>query len=255
MENRIPRRGAACGGALALGIAIGLAQGALAAPNWFGRAFHLGLGEASAPKAVVARYAIDTGGTFVLDRSGRGPLLKFTDSPEVWVLTAARGPRGDIIFFNDLGQPLLRTTKFGGVTVFTRTHPEGLAAAIEGPASPLRIGRLDPSQLFQRLAIASARASRAAQHLISFQALDTDAASSGVIADAAAVASEAVMQVAMTPGGRVALSRVGRIDLESGRSPDARYGRGVVSITVVPKAGLTGRPSSARIVHALRAGW
>jgi len=253
MMKRAGATGPAVRGALLAAFTLAMSPCAVAAPNWFGHAFGLRLGGRPAATAPVIRYEIDTGGAFVLDRSGRDFLLKFNDSPEVWVLTRARGPRGDIIFSDDLGRPVLRTTKLGGVTVFTRAHPEGSAAAEVGPSSPIRMSRLDPSQLFQKLALASARASRAAGRPIGFQALDADPASSGVIADAAVVASQAVVELAMAPRGRGILARVGRIDFGKGRAAAAVFHGGVIDITVAPKAGLVGRPSSARILQSLGA--
>jgi len=198
----------------------------------------------------VARYVIDEGGVFILDRSSRRPLLKFDDSPEVWVLSPSRGPRGDIIYKNDLGEPLLRATKLGGMTVFTPRRPEGSAAALIGPSTPLRLSTIGPVALLRDLAQASFRSSRAAQHLIEFEAPDTSAANDGLIADAAIVAMEAVVTLSSRPGGKAALARIGKIALIGGDKPAAKLRGGVLTITVVPPQGLGGRPSSMRILQA-----
>ena len=225
----------------------GTAGGAVAAPLWLD--FHLR--ERSHPGPPVARYQIDTGGGFVLDRSGPRPMLRFDDSPEIWLLRSARGPRGDEILADELGAPMLRITRLGGVTVFTPRHPEGSAAGLAGGAAPLRLARVDAGALYQRLVMASARASRAAQRLIAFQALDVDARSADLIADAAVVAAEAVGQLAATPAGRQRLVRVARFDFTSAHAPDVRFEGGVIHIAVTPKAGPAGRPSSARILQAI----
>jgi hypothetical protein len=180
-------------------------------------------------------------------------LLKFNDSPEIWVLGAARGARGDMVFSNDVGRPLVRTTKFGGVTVFTRAHPEGSAASDAGASAPIKLAKLDGGQLFQRLALYSARATRASGRLIAFEAPDVDAQSTGVVADAALVTSEAIVTLAASPTGRMTLSRIGRVDVEVGRASNAILRGGVIAITVAPKEGPGGRPSSARVLQALGA--
>ena len=72
-------------------------------------------------------------------------------------------PRGDIIYKNDLGQPVLRATRLGGLTVFTQERPSGAPAALVGDSNPLRLPVLGPEALLQKLAQASARASRAAR--------------------------------------------------------------------------------------------
>ena len=82
----------------------------------------------------VARYTPDKGEAFVLDRSTATPLLRFEDSQEIWVLQSQPGPRGDIIYKNDVGEPVLRYTRLGGVTLFTDNRPDGEAAAFTGEA-------------------------------------------------------------------------------------------------------------------------
>ena len=59
--------------------------------------------------------------------------------PEVWALSRSRGPRGDIIYKNDISEPMLRATKLGGMTVFTPKHPDGAAAALVGSAMPVKL--------------------------------------------------------------------------------------------------------------------
>ncbi|HEY9235610.1 MAG TPA: DUF4908 domain-containing protein, partial [Phenylobacterium sp.] len=85
----------------------------------------------------VARYVTDDGRGFVLDRSTSRPLLKFDAAYEIYALQAQAAPRGDIIYKNDLGQPVLRATRLGGVILFTSSRPGGSAAALSGQASPL----------------------------------------------------------------------------------------------------------------------
>jgi hypothetical protein len=186
----------------------------------------------------------------VLDRSQGRPFLKFDNSPEVWVLQQQPGPRGDVIYKNDLGEPVVRATRLGGVTVFTDQRPEGSAAALAGGGDPLRLTVLGPQALLERLAQASARASRAARRLIPFDA-DATPASSALIADAAIVASEAVVRLARVAEGRAILARIRHVELVEGKKPQAKLAKtGSLQITVAPTQGLAGRPSSERIVAA-----
>src|SRR5689334_4325157 len=85
-------------------------------------------GKAGPP--VTARYETDEGSNFVFDRSAARPLLKFEDNPEIWVLQPAPGPRGDTIYRNDLGEPMVRATRIGGMTVFTERRPDSSPAAL-----------------------------------------------------------------------------------------------------------------------------
>ena len=197
----------------------------------------------------VARYVSQEGDVFVLDRSQPRPLLKFDDSPEVWVLRPQPAPRGDVLYMNDLGEPVLRATRLGGLTLFTPDRPGGTAAALTGGGNALRLAQLGPQQLLERLAQASARATRAARRLIPFEA-DASPSSSAITADAAMVAAEAVVRIARRPDAKSILGRIGKIQLVEGRKASASLQQGVVQITVSPNDGLAGRPSSERIMAA-----
>lgn len=197
----------------------------------------------------VARYVVEDGGAFILDRSTPRPMVKFEDSAEVWVLQPQPAPRGDIIYKNDLGQPVLRATRLGGLTVFTRDRPSGAAAAMVAGATPLRLPTLGPEALLQRLAQASARASRAARRLIPFEA-DASPETAPLVADAAMVAAEAVVRLAADADGRQALSSIDKVTLVEGRRPGASLRGGVILITITPEDGMAGRPSSDRILAA-----
>ena len=199
-----------------------------------------------------ARYVSQEGETFVFDRSQPRALLKFDDSPEVWVLRPQPAPRGDVIYMNDAGQPVLRATRLGGLTLFTEDRPGGTAAALAGGGSALRLAQLGPQQLLERLAQASARATRAARRLIPFEA-DASPASSAITADAAMVAAEAVIRMTRRPDAKSILSRFTKIRLIEGRKAQAVVQQGVVQITVAPTDGLAGRPSSDRIIAAIAA--
>lgn len=196
----------------------------------------------------VARYVSADGDGFVLDRSLPRPLLKFDNSPEVYALSPYPAPRGDVIYKNDLGEPVLRATRLGGVTVFTNDRPGGSAAALAGPSAALRLANSGPQVLLERLGQASARASRAARRLIPFDAEATPA-SAALIADAAMVASEAIIRLGRK-GDTKAISQIGRVRLVEGAKSQVQFDRGVMILTVAPSQGLAGRPSSNRIAAA-----
>lgn len=230
----------------------GFGRPAVAAPGWVQKALAIGRsGDRQIAAPATARYLSDEGGGFILDRSGRAALLKFDDSPEVWVLSPSRGPRGDMIYVNDLGEPFLRATKLGGMTVFTTRRPEGSAVALVGPSGPLRLSPLGPVALYQRLYQASVRSTRAAQHLVGFDAPDADMNSDGLIADAAGLAVEAMVTLSGRAGGKALLARIGKVALIPGPRPGVGVHAGVVTITVAPAQGIAGRPSSERILRAL----
>ena len=231
--------------------ALALSVSAAAAPLSFHEAF---MGSRLADKPTgppAARYQTDEGAVFVLDRSAPTTLLKFENDPEIWALDRANGPRGDVIYRNDLGEEMLRATRLGGVTVFTNRRPEGSPAALDGASQPLRIVMVNPTQLATDFFQASVRASRFARHEIIFETgKDADAATAGELADAATIASEAIVDVASLPNGRLILARINDVVITQGGKPNAVLQKSRLVVTVVPKNGVAGRPSSRRIERA-----
>jgi hypothetical protein len=244
--------------AVASGLAVALASGrGLAAPHGFTLGDAL-FGQDKAP--MVARYHDDDGdAAFVLDRSAPLPLLRFDDSPEIWVLTPQPAAHGDVIYKNDVGEPMLRASRLGGMTLFTVAHPGGAAAALIGEAPALRPAAiLTPNALLQRLAQASAHASRAAQRLVVFDAPDVNPQTATLVADAAAVTAEAIETLARSAGGRAALGRMTKVLLVPGHKAQAVLEKGVLKVVIAPQPGaglreeVASRPSSRRIAIALK---
>lgn len=198
----------------------------------------------------VARYVSEEGAAFTLDRSGGRPLLKFDSSSEVWALQAQPAPRGDVIYKNDLGDPVLRATRLGGLTLFTEARPGGTAVALAGNGQPIKLAPLGPQALLERLAQASARASRASKRLIPFEA-DAGPGSAPVVADAAFIMADAVARLSKSAEGRAMLSRLNRVTLVEGKKTGAVLEQGVMRITVVGPLGPAGRPSSERLIAVL----
>jgi hypothetical protein len=204
-----------------------------------------------AGQPLTARYQMDEGGAFVLDRSTVKPLLKFDDDPEIWALQPAPGPRGDVIYRNDVGEPMVRATRLGGMTVFTPKRPDGSAAAFDGASPPLRVPSFTPQALFRAFYQASLRTSRAAGHQIGFETReDADATTAAYFADAAAVAGEALVEIAARPGGKAGLGHVTDVVIAEGPRSSAALQKGVLTVTIVAGQGVFGRPSSRRIAKA-----
>ncbi len=237
--------------ALGLAVGLGVAQPAAAGPlgslgeSLFGRHSKDGR-DFSAPP--IARYISEDGDVFVLDRTGPKPLLKFDGSFEVWALSAQQAPRGDTIYKNDLGEPVLRATRLGGITIFTDHRPDGEAAALAGPAAPLKLAIMGPQPLLERLEQASARASHAARRLIPFYAEATPT-SAPLIADAAMVTSEAVVRITKRSDAHKILDRILKVQLLEGPKASVQVTQGTLQVTVAPPQGLAGRPSSDLIVR------
>ncbi len=202
------------------------------------------------PTPKVARFVAEDGSRFILDRSTGLTLLKFEDSSELWVLVPSRTTRGDILFRNDVNQPVIRVTSLGGTTLYFRARAGGAPAAVMGQAAQLRLQSFTAQALLQRLAQASVRASRAAGRLIVFDAPDVTVGSEAVYADAAALSAEAVAAIAQRRNGRKTVQKIERVQLiQNGKVDAAMNGRTLV-VSLTPRRGVAGRPSSHRIMAA-----
>jgi hypothetical protein len=208
---------------------------------------------------VVARYEGENGAAFILDRTrAAAALLQFDGDPEIWALKATPGPHGDIIYRNDLGQPMLRSNRLGGVTLFTPGRPSGMPAAFVGEGTPPRPPPvLGPDALFQLQLHMSLRATRAAQHLVGFDALDKPddvitPSSEVVFAEAFIITAQAFVRVAeTTKPGQSAISRIRQVHFVIGSTPDATVNGPTMRVTLAPDRGVAGRPSSGRLIAVL----
>jgi hypothetical protein len=243
-----------CGLAAAIVAPPALAHPPSAPPSVTLKNLLKGLQQSSRHKSAdppIAVYAPDDGDRFVFDRTASPPLLRFESSSEIWVLQPQPGPRGDTIYKNDLGEPVLRATRLGGLTLFTLERPDGSAAALEGEAPPIHPASiLSANALLVHLAQDSARASHAMQRLIEFDAPDITPESAYLVADAASVAAEAILGLSKKARQTLKLNRV---LFELGREPSARLKDGTLQIIVTPSEGVAGRPSSRRIAVVM--GW
>lgn len=206
---------------------------------------------------VVAHYVSGSGDRFIFDRSGRTALLQFDRGLEIWVLRPTPGPRGDIIYKNDLDQPVVRITRLGGFTLFTTENPEGVPAAVVGSAKPFRPPVLTPAQVLQILTRSSERASRAARRVIPFEAgvrgQEVTPNTAYLVADAAGITAEGIARLSLSARGRAALTRVAKVKILYGPRPTARLREGVLEIIIAPRLGMSGRPSSGVIMRTVGA--
>jgi hypothetical protein len=115
---------------------------------------------------------------------------------------------------------------------------------------------LPPGAVFQRMLQSSARASRAAQHLIAFDAAGVTPDAAPVFVDAATAAAEAVIALSRRDDGRAFLRRLDRVKFQQGARPGASVaaasggGRLNMEVFVDASQGVAGRPSSQRLVRA-----
>ncbi len=195
------------------------------------------------------RYRSESGESFVFDRSGPRPLFRFETRNEVWALRANAAPRGDIIYRNDAGAQILRVTPDGGVTLYSVRAPNGSPASRVGAAAALERPLLGPIQLANLMYQRSSVISRALGRLVVVQ-LDGER-DEALCTDALMVTTDAVLRMANSPTTRPALDRLRSVTITEGRSPSVVYSNGDLRVTVQPHQGVTGRPSSSRVIRAM----
>jgi hypothetical protein len=204
----------------------------------------------------IAHYISEEGESFVFDSSRSTPLLRFDGEGEVWALTPTPGTKGDIIYKNDLGEPVLKATRWGGMVLYSDDRPMGDPAAVAGKAEAFRPAVMTPVLLWQSLAKASRRASQAVERLIPFDAQGATPESAALYADAFDVTSSAIVRVAQTSRGGRKLPNIREVHFVEGRPPSVRVEKGILVMKLDSSRGAWGgRVSSKRVVNVLTASY
>lgn len=196
------------------------------------------------------RYVSESGQGFVLDRSGTRILMRFERSNEIWVLRPTPAPRGDMIYRNDAGEQVLRVTPDGAMTLFTSSAPRGAPVSHVGAGPDLAAPTLTPVQLWNYIVRQSGRASAALGRLVQVD-VDIEPGSEAVTADALNTAVDALIRMSRSSNLREEAARVRRIVITDQGRPGASFQDGALRIVIDVRAGLAGRPSSARIVSVV----
>jgi hypothetical protein len=207
----------------------------------------------------VARYVVNTI-SFTLDMSGPEPLLRYSNSTEVWALRAVAGTRGDTRYVNDAGEEMLRATGLGGLTAFTVDEPQGMAAAFAGAAQPIvalpdiRSGL----QVYARMGKSGLRLTHMIGHQIIFAAGDPsdpelEAENLPLVADTVDVAMDAFERALLPKFSKKksAIPGLGEVHITKGVPPDAYVKDGKLFLIITPARGVAGRPSSQKIFKVL----
>lgn len=199
----------------------------------------------------VGRYVAESGEGFILDRSGRHPLLRFERRDETWVLRPSAAPRGDVIYRNDAGEQVLRVTPGGGMTVYTPRAPSGSPASFTGSGQSLTPPTLGPHLLFRLMAQRSYMVSQAVGGRLVEVNLDVDEQYESLSVEAMIVTTDAVIRIARSPTARQYIGDLRSITIVEGPRAGVTYAGGRLTVIVDPRQGMAGRPSSARVIRAI----
>ncbi|MDB5440684.1 MAG: hypothetical protein JWM33_3111 [Caulobacteraceae bacterium] len=242
--------------ACALLAAPSLAASAVAPENVGFGTLMKGASDANEPP--VAHYRSDTGPGFVFDKTAPKPLLRFDNSVEMWVLTYKLGPRGDIVYYNDVGVQMLRLPLIGGMTVYPPHNSKGIAASFDQPARPLGLSYILNQAAFDLPTISDT--ATLTRILPNFEKLyvgmgdvpDGKApAWFGLAVDTSRVVAETISRLSQDSANRKALAKLVNVRITYAAASSARVSKDELLIDISPLQGLAGRPSSAKIEAAL----
>ena len=208
---------------------------------------------------VVAHFKSARGEGFTLDDTQAGaPLLRFDGDDEVFQLTAKPGANGDITYRDDIGEPVLKATRLGGMILFSGAHADvGDPAAVTGQAGAFTPDRLNPAELVLHMAKSSLRVSRACNHQVLFSGDFEDPHDDiiSLFAETASVTSDALVQIASQSETRHTVDRLHEVYMMIGRPPGAHMEKDVLVIKLDPSRGTWGgHPSSKRIMNVVMMG-
>jgi len=177
-------------------------------------------------------------------------------APEIYTLTATRGPRGDVIYKTAEGDTMLRIAAYGGATVYWPGETQGVAASKSfGDDHALNLAPLSYDAARSRAQGASAQLSAIVDATIFFdttQARRVGAANAAVLADAVLTTAKGLASVADDPtGARIIAERIQRVIFAPSKSPSVLLDGTALKIGYVPNRDVDGRPSSLAVAHYL----
>ncbi|MGA9657521.1 MAG: DUF4908 domain-containing protein [Asticcacaulis sp.] len=208
--------------------------------------------ESSRPE--VAHFSSEDGESFVMDETSGRTLVRFDGDDEVWLLTPTQGPKGDIIYKNDVGEPVLKATRWGGMTLFSANRPMGDPVAVTGKADSFVPGRISPALLFQTLVRASRRVSLALGHNMIFDAPEVTPGADFLYASAADLTADALIRVSALKSKQKLVAPIRSVEFIEGRPPEVYMDKDVLVLKLdVSRGDWSGRPSSKRISNVIMA--
>ena len=204
-------------------------------------------------------YAAGEKTEFIIDHRGDQVRLRFSGSDEVFYLSSEAAPLGARVLKYDTGDPALRVTGWGGVTLYTPEARTGVPAEYSDV-----VHNVDPPPVpandVKRFAAGLAHDLNAGGDLIIGFAADWNilAQSAGtreLVCDAMRDTTYALEQVTTGPARNAIADHLHVVHIVERDRPSAVLRGGVLTVTVAPKIGEAGRPSSLAIAHALHAGF
>jgi len=192
---------------------------------------------------------------FSLDRYQNGFLLRFAGQPEVFVLYANFGSLGGRVLQYDNGSIALQVAGWGGMTVYTDDHPDGLPTSRVGDSTPPSLPQISMQQMQNAADDETAHLSYVRGLHIGFLADPNAVSDNGVRAlafDAMENAARGIDRFTTNSNGRNIFSqRVASVRLQLNDRTFIKITDRVLTVTFNPHTGYAGRASSRAIATAL----
>jgi len=193
---------------------------------------------------------------FSLDRYQQNAfLLRFAGQPEIFVLYANFASMGGRVLQYDSGAMAIQITGWGGMTIYTDDHPEGLPTAKVGDSTPPVLPSISMGQMQSAADDETNHLNYARGLKISFFADQNAVADNAVRAlayDSLENAARGIDRFTANPAARNAFGgRVTSVRLSISDKPYIKISDHVLIVTFNPRTGYFGRASSRAISFAL----
>jgi hypothetical protein len=192
---------------------------------------------------------------FSLDRYQNAFLMRFAGQPEIFVLYANFGSMGSRVLQYDSGAIALQVAGWGGMTVYTDDHPEGMPTSRVGDSTPPVLPAISMQQMQSAADDETAHLSYVRGLKISFFADQNTVSDNNVRSlafDSMENAARGIDRFTTNPAARNAFGqRVTAVRLQISDKPYIKITDRVLIVTFNPRTGYFGRASSRAISFAL----
>jgi hypothetical protein len=192
---------------------------------------------------------------FSLDRYQNAFLMRFVGQPEIYVLYANYGSMGGRVLLYDSGAIAIQIAGWGGMTIYTDDHPEGLPTSRIGDSTPPVLAPISMQQMQSAADDETSHLSYVRGLKIAFFADQNAVSDNGVRAlafDAMENAARGIDRFTANQAARNLFGqRVVAVRLQVSEKPTIKITDRVLIVTFNPRTGFFGRASSRAIATAL----
>jgi len=196
------------------------------------------------------------GRQFTLEPYGDKYLLRFSDTPERFVLSVDRGMLGAKLLKYDTGATALRVSVWGGLTLYTQDAPGGVPATHQGEAPAASLGSVSAFELGTAMHDEASHLSYVQNVALNFAAdptvMKADGETRAVAFDTLTNTVTGIERFLAAPMARRELTRrINAVRVTEGAKPTVIIAGRALMVSFVPGEGYDGRASSHAIAHAL----